>query len=654
MKKLLLALAIVLATTVMAKNFYLRTNSDATSWSNITMVPTVDTLITLPLGDSIKSFLSVGKDTVIYLAQGTYKLPYKGSSLQVKTGKVYGGFSGNESVIDLNARSLSDKDGNGIVEPWEFTNEAIITTSNPNFKFTGSGITDGTRPIIVTGTSGELNGVTISDLNYLSYAGPICVGLPAGSPTAVNNVSGKEGILRLCTVKRIKSYIGIVMSTNKYSIIDRCLIESNVVTANNSGGAVYMNLCGGKVTGCEIRNNAAMGSYGRGAGVWATSLSSTDMDAIVENSVIYNNYADANGNGAAIRADAQAGKRGIQIVNCTVVNNQTAPTAGTAIGSVELITNGLIANSIIVGDPSAEVRPNNANNYILNNIYGEYATGAATLNGSGNVTGKVTSDLAFKNPTLFAGVMIPDYTSSYDAAKYNAIRQANFLITSASSPAVITAGVSTLGASYTVSTTTTSISETVPSFDAYNVSRSGNITIGAYQFDNVAPTVQITSATSTTTASNPIPVIITFSENVTGFDVTDLVVTNGAAGSFVAVSPTVYTANITPADYGIVKVDVAQASATDGSGNGNVAATQFTRTYSNTTDLNKISASNIYVSSNDEIVIEEVLGKMVSVYSVTGALLHSIFAKDNTLSIPASKGIYIVSIGSQKSKVIVR
>jgi len=58
---------------------------------------------------------------------------------------------------------------------------------------------------------------------------------------------------------------------------------------------------------------------GRAAGVYATSLTNKDMDAIVENCVISNNYASVNG--GALRGDAQSNKRGIQIGNNTIVNN---------------------------------------------------------------------------------------------------------------------------------------------------------------------------------------------------------------------------------------------------------------------------------------------------------------------------------------------
>ncbi|MGI6575501.1 MAG: hypothetical protein ACOX3A_06595 [bacterium] len=61
--------------------------------------------------------------TKIFLKSGTYN---RTSTLTLKDGvSVYGGFAGTE---DSEAeRALSDRDGNGIIEPWEFANETLFT-----------------------------------------------------------------------------------------------------------------------------------------------------------------------------------------------------------------------------------------------------------------------------------------------------------------------------------------------------------------------------------------------------------------------------------------------------------------------------------------------------------------------------------------------
>ena len=460
--------------------YFVRPTGNTTAWTGLTGV-TPEQIITT-------TELAITGTYTYYLAAGNYTLP---ANTTITTGKVYGGFSGNETKIDLadmsnNPRATSDKDGNGIVEPWEFTNETIITTTLTANKFTGTAASS--RLLIVTGTGGEVNGVTVTDY-FSSAAGAICLGVAATIiSNATNSTLDKAGVLRLCTVKKIKnSGGGIVMSTNKFSVIDRCLVESNVVTFPNGGGAVFLNACGGKATSSVIRNNATVGTGSTGAGVYATSIASTDMDAIVENCVVHNNYSL--GNSGAIRGAAQANKRGIEIINCTIVNNQTATTPATGSGSVELISGGIIVNSIIAGDSSSELRANTTNNYIVNTAYGTYATSASVLYSSGSVANNEVAAFNFKYPTAFAGVMIPDYTTPWDQAKYDAIRKANF--TMAAAPSSVAAGIANYPTSYQIGGTGATITlstYSISSTDLLGVSRGINI-IGAYQLVDPATTV---------------------------------------------------------------------------------------------------------------------------------------------------------------------
>ncbi len=95
-----------------------------------------------------------------------------------------------------------------------------------------------------------------------------------------------------------------------------------------------------------------------------------------------------------------------------------------------------------------------------------------------------------------------------------------------------------------------------------------------------APTVSLSSTAADPTKVSPIPVTITFSEDVTGFEESDIIVGNGtvAAGSFSG-SGASYTVNITPTTYGSVTVDVTASAVQDIAGNNNTAAVQLSRTY---------------------------------------------------------------------------
>jgi len=98
-------------------------------------------------------------------------------------------------------------------------------------------------------------------------------------------------------------------------------------------------------------------------------------------------------------------------------------------------------------------------------------------------------------------------------------------------------------------------------------------------YDSVAPTATMTSTAPDPTSTSPIPVTVTFSENVTGFSQEDLVVVNGTISDFTAVSGSVYTFSLTPLGQGLVTVDLPANRTQDAAGNGNEAATTFSRTY---------------------------------------------------------------------------
>ena len=99
--------------------------------------------------------------------------------------------------------------------------------------------------------------------------------------------------------------------------------------------------------------------------------------------------------------------------------------------------------------------------------------------------------------------------------------------------------------------------------------------------DMTSPTVAITSTESDPTNANPIPITITFSESVIGFELSDLTVGNGTADNF-SDNGTTYTADITPTTDGEITVDIDADVATDIVGNGNEAAMQFSIVYDST------------------------------------------------------------------------
>lgn len=109
--------------------------------------------------------------------------------------------------------------------------------------------------------------------------------------------------------------------------------------------------------------------------------------------------------------------------------------------------------------------------------------------------------------------------------------------------------------------------------------------------------VDISSGVGERTSANPIPVTITFTKAVTGFELADINVGNGTAGNLQEITPgTVWTADITPASRGGVTVDVAEGVATDADGNSNEPADQFSTLYF---ELPLVSAGSLIGSTTN-------------------------------------------------------
>lgn len=123
-----------------------------------------------------------------------------------------------------------------------------------------------------------------------------------------------------------------------------------------------------------------------------------------------------------------------------------------------------------------------------------------------------------------------------------------------------------------------SITDSTYGCDAYswlqNILQNNDIYI-----DTVAPGVNITALCTTPAKVSPIPVQITFSEPVSGFDITDLSITGGTLGDFSG-SGASYTVNATPAaQEGEIKVNIGAGAAADIAGNANTPASELSAGY---------------------------------------------------------------------------
>jgi uncharacterized delta-60 repeat protein len=155
-------------------------------------------------------------------------------------------------------------------------------------------------------------------------------------------------------------------------------------------------------------------------------------------------------------------------------------------------------------------------------------------------------------------------------------------------------------------------------------------------YDNVAPTVTISSTAASSTNVSPIPVTITFSESVTGFIDADVTVTNGTKSGFSG-SGTTYTVNVTPTAQGAVTVNVAANVAQDSAGNNNTAATQLSRTFDSVAPTVAITSSPASGPTNNSAITltftfsEAVTGFTASDVSLTNATAGTFTATSSTV-----------------------
>ena len=173
----------------------------------------------------------------------------------------------------------------------------------------------------------------------------------------------------------------------------------------------------------------------------------------------------------------------------------------------------------------------------------------------------------------------------------------------------------------------------------------GNSSTVASQFSTIydasAPSIVITSDITGAITNSAFTATFTFSEDVTGFEPGDIVVSNATVSALSSSSNAVYTATITPVSDGTVTVDVAANVAEDTAGNANTSATQFTTTYD-------VSSPSLTITSDitDSLTNSAFIATFTFSEEVTGFTLGDINATNATVSslTPTSMSVYTATI----------
>ena len=168
----------------------------------------------------------------------------------------------------------------------------------------------------------------------------------------------------------------------------------------------------------------------------------------------------------------------------------------------------------------------------------------------------------------------------------------------------------------------------------------------ARTFDTQAPVPTLASTAPATTPTSPIPVTLTFPEDVTGLTLSDVSVTNGTATSLTG-SNRSYAFNVVPTGPGLVTVSLGANAVQDAATNPSPAAADLTRTYQPAAAISSSSPAvqytNATTASFTVLTSAAVTGWMTSNFSlsasgVTGASLAGVSASGNTVTVTVNTG----------------
>src|SRR6476661_7202844 len=413
---------------------------------------------------------------------------------------------------------------------------------------------------------------------------------------SANSLGGSKAIV----IETVAPTITSVTSTtpdgsyNTTGNINVTVNFSEAVTLAGGNMSVALDT-GGTVTIAPFTGTSAVGTYTPAAGQNSPDLNSTGITLAVGATL-----KDAAGNNATLTiAAGQSLADSKAIVVDTVVPTVALTSESPTTTNGPFLVTATFSESV-TGFIASDL---NLTNSTLSGFTGSGTTYNFTV--TPNASGAVTVDVPAATATDIAGNNNTAATQLTRTADITAptvdlistdpeTTNAPFLVTATFSESVsdffgsdvnftnsTISGFTGSGTTYTFTVTPNAdgpVTVDVPAATATDIAGNNNTaaTRLTRTYDATAPTVALTSAPATT-VNAPFSVTATFSENVTGFDNTDITVANATVDNFVTLDAKTYSFDVTPTADGNVTVDVLAAQATDTAGNNNTAATGLTR-----------------------------------------------------------------------------
>ena len=570
-------------------------SSSATEPTKVTPIP-----ITITFSESVTGFV-LGDIVVINGSAGTFAgsgTTYTASITPTGQGTV---------TVSVAANVATDAAANGNTAATNLTR--VFDNVAPTVVISSTA-TDPTKitPIPITITFSEsVTGFVVGDIGVINGS----AGTFAGSGTTYTaNITptglGTVTVLVAANVATDAATNSNTAATNLTRVFDS--VAPTVVVSSTSSDPTnispipvtitFSESVTGFIVGEIIVTNGTAGTFAGSGTTYTANITPTGA-GIVTVSVAANVAVDAATNGNAV-SNTLSRTYNNNLPAVTITSSATDPTnvspipvtitfsesvTGFIVGEI-LVTNGTAGTFAGSGTTyTANITPTGAGTVTVNVAANVAVNGASNGNTASNTLSRVYDNVAptvtitssAGDPTNVTPIPVTiTFSESVTGFIVGDIGVVNGSVgTFAGSGTTYTANINPTGAG----TVTVSVAANVAIDAATN---SNTIATNLTRvFDNVAPTVVITSSAADPTSVSPIPVTITFSESVTGFIAGDITVTNGTAGNF-AESGTTYTANITPSGAGTVTVSVAASKATDAATNPNTVSNTLLRTYNGT------------------------------------------------------------------------
>ncbi len=410
----MICLALFITAQVSAKQIYVRLSSDSQAWSAVTQ--DADNIVVVLAGSNLSTdafWSTLVSGDVIWVAKGVYNST---AAIVMPAGvTMYGGFYGDETSVD--DRAISDADGNGYAEAWEFTNVTNIRGTDETSSF---------ALIDIRASSNVIDGFTLSDNTVtVGYEGA------AGSGA----VYLEKGQVNKCIIRDVNYYLASGTATagalmcQKGGTIDHCLFE--FVEAKASGGSLYGAAVMLQNAGSALTNSVLRAIKGESTNRTRAVIYANDA-ARIENCILYNNeITGLNQEGGAIYVanSNDIPEAEVILAGLTLVNNICENGAGMMVTR----SNTHIYNCIMWGNVKSDLltydaaffttasigitfsKNSNAFNGKLSNIFSPDVTNVTsladlvelgTVNSSDETggDGQMLYAPKFINPTTFVGI----------------------------------------------------------------------------------------------------------------------------------------------------------------------------------------------------------------------------------------------------------